>query len=182
MFALELLKTDASYSGVFRKQYLTGKKILKSYKVEVLNHKISDFGSGKYFNIDTELSLTADNSSLSMINEVIRSFQSSSTTINDGVYNPNQKTGIDAESLLEKNIGNSLIKIDCLNGKKKVIYSGEQTFKVLFSMKYKNEADYNPENSYKSLFNKNQIIATVTLPSIPREIVKNISKIDVRIK
>jgi|GEM_PF-1717058 len=178
IFALNLLETDFTVSSPFRKQYMTTRKISKSYSAELLSSNLSPRNGGTHFDIDMSLRLTLAPDAFYMTNELIKKFSSSGgndDALQDGVYNPNANKVISEREIFENNVGNFIISIKFLDKDGKVLQQSAQTFKSSFGMTY-------PGAVKDKVFKNNFADASVYMASVSREVVRNTSKVQITVE
>jgi tetratricopeptide (TPR) repeat protein len=173
IFALNLLETDFTINSPFRKQYMTTRKISKSYSAELLSSNLSPRNGGTHFDVDMALRLTLAPDAYYMTTELIKKFSSTGSgddALSDGVYNPNANKVIGEREIFETNVGNFIIVIKFLDKDGKVLQQSAQTFKSSFGMTY-------PGAVKDKVFKNSFADASIYMSSVSRDIVRNTTKV-----
>ena len=129
---------------------------------------------GSYFDIEINLGIELSDYAYQMAKSTIQGFSSGTNEIDDGIYNPNAGNVSHETDMFVKNISAAKIIITLIDKKGITILKSERTFGTAFLLT-------NIVSIKNFVKNKNRQ-TTIYFPSVSREVVKNIEKVEVVIK
>ena len=173
-FAYNLMEAEGGRVSGFRKQFLLSGKILQGFTAFMKGSNLISKSGGAYFDIELNIGLDMSDYSYQMAKTTIQSFSGGSSEIDDGVYNPNAGSVSNETDMFVKNIAAAKIIITLLDKKGNAILKSERSFGTAFNIT-------NIVTVKDFVKNKNRQ-TTMYFPSVAREVVKNIAKVEVTVK
>lgn len=173
-FASDLHAIDGGQASGFSKQFLLSNNIIKGFTAYIKNSNLIPKSGGTYFDIELNVGLDLSKQAFQMAKTTIQSFSGGSSEIDDGVYNPNAGNVSNETDMFVKNIAAAKILITLIDNKGNAILKSERSFGTAFNLT-------NIVTIKNFVKNENRQ-TTIYFPSVARNVIKNIEKIEVAVK
>ena len=173
-FASDLHAVDGGHASGFSKQFLLSNNIIKGFTAYIKNSNLIPKSGGAYFDIELNIGLDLSKQAYQMAKTTIQNFSGGSSEIDDGVYNPNAGNVSNETDMFVKNISAAKILITLIDNKGNAILKSERSFGTAFNLT-------NIVNIKGFVKNDNRQ-SSIYFPSVAREVIKKIEKIEVTVK
>ncbi|MBN2789295.1 MAG: hypothetical protein JXR69_03825 [Candidatus Delongbacteria bacterium] len=173
-FAFNLMEAEGGNVSGFRKQFLLSNKIIQGFSAFVKGSNLIPKNGATYFDIELNIGIDLSDYAYQMAKTTIQNFSSGTSEIDDGVYNPNAGNMTNETEMFVKNISAAKIVVTLLDNKGNAILASERSFGTAFNL--------TNIVTVKDFVKNTNRQATIYFPSIAREVVKNIDKVEVTVK
>lgn len=173
-FAFNLMEAEGGNVSGFRKQFLLTNKILQGFEAKLKGSNLISKSGGSYFDIELNVGIELSEYSFELAKSTIMNFSSGTNEIDDGVYNPNAGSVTNETDMFVKNISAANIIVTLLDKKGNAILKTERTFGTAFNI--------TNIVTIKDFVKNNNRQTRMYFPSVSRDVVKNVDKVEITIK